>query len=199
MYAHIRGIVESIGADRAVIEANGVGYELVCSKKTLARLCPGSEIKLLTHFHMTQDAISLYGFASDDERIMFRKLITVSRIGPKVALSVLSAMTSEDIVLAVLTDNPAAFDHVTGMGRKTASRVILELKGKVNSDNIPIMPSEAANSTGTDTSMRTEAIAALVALGYDGALAGRVVAALPKCERTEDMLKLGLKELAKQV
>ncbi len=199
MYAHIRGTVDSIGIDRAIIEANGVGYELICSKKTLAKLYPGSEAKLLTHFHLTQDSITLYGFADEAERVMFRKLISISRIGPKVALSVLSALSSEDITLAVLTDNPAAFDHVAGMGRKTAARVILELKGKVDEGSIPIMPSGTPENASTVSSMRTEVIAALVSLGYDGALAGRITASLPDCDRTEDMLKLALKELSKRI
>lgn len=147
---------------------------------------------------MAQDAIALYGFASEDERAMFRKLITVSRIGPKVALSVLSAMTAEDVALAVLTDNPAAFDHVSGMGRKTAARVILELKGKVDSG---ISPQIAASVDAAKAApeMRSEVIAALVSLGYDGVTAGRAVAALPDCEHAEDMLKLALKELSKRL
>ena len=129
---------------------------------------------------------------------MFRKLITVSRIGPKVALSVLSAMTAEDVALAVLTDNPAAFDHVSGMGRKTAARVILELKGKVDSG---ISPQIAASVDAAKAApeMRSEVIAALVSLGYDGVTAGRAVAALPDCEHAEDMLKLALKELSKRL
>lgn len=198
MYAHIRGNVDYIGLDRVVLEAGGVGYELVCSKKTISSLSLNTEAKLLTHFYMAQDAIALYGFASEDERAMFRKLITVSRIGPKVALSVLSAMTAEDVALAVLTDNPAAFDHVSGMGRKTAARVILELKGKVDSG---INPQIAASVDAAKAApeMRSEVIAALVSLGYDGVTAGRAVAALPDCEHPEDMLKLALKELSKRL
>lgn len=199
MYAHIRGTVDSIGIDRVIIESNGVGYELICSKKTLIKLHQGSEAKLLTHFHMTQDSITLYGFADEAERVMFRKLISVSRIGPKVALSILSALNSEDIILAVLTDNPAAFDHVSGMGRKTAARVILELKGKVDESSIPMTTAGTPENASTVSSMRTEVITALVSLGYDGALAGRITASLPECDRTEDMLKLALKELSKRI
>ena len=132
MYAHIKGNVEEIYADRVVIEAAGVGYELVCSKMTLKRLCEGKTAKLFVHFHLSQDSVALYGFFDAEERAMFRKLISVSRIGPKVALAVLSVLTPSDVALAVLTDNTAAFDGVVGMGKKTAARVILELKEKVD-------------------------------------------------------------------
>ncbi|MBO6062070.1 MAG: Holliday junction branch migration protein RuvA [Clostridia bacterium] len=192
MYAHIRGKVDAAADGRAVIEAGGVGYELFCSAMTLRELTVGREAKLFTHFHIAQDAIALYGFRSEAERATFRKLISVSRIGPKVALNVLSVLTPDDVALAVLTENAAAFDRVPGMGRKTAQRVILELKGKV----------DAAEQTVTGTAegssaIRTEAIAALVALGYDGADAGRVVAGLPEYDSVEGMIKAALRELSR--
>lgn len=198
MYAYIKGNVDYTGVDRAVIEAVGVGYELICSKRTLDTLRVGSEAKLYTHFHLAQDVAALYGFASEDERAMFRKLITVSRIGPKVAISVLSAMSAEDVAFAVLTDNAAAFDGVPGMGRKTAARVILELKGKVDG-GMPAAAADGTASASVSPEMRSEVIAALVSLGYDGASAGRVVSSLPECERTEDMLRLALREIAKKL
>ena len=100
MYAHIKGIVDSIQPDRAIIEANGVGYELICSRNTLGSLTVSKPAKLYTHFHFTQDSVSLFGFYTDGERSMFRKLIGISKVGPKVALSILSTMTVDDIVLA---------------------------------------------------------------------------------------------------
>lgn len=194
MYAHIRGTVDAVYPDRTVIEASGVGYELFCSSMTLGKLIAGREAKLYTHFHLAQDAVALYGFGTESERAMFRKLISVSRIGPKVALNVLSVLTPEDVALAVVTDNAAAFDRVQGMGRKTAARVILELKEKVEaSDGIPSAKADDASS-----GMRAEAIAALVSLGYDGALAGRIVAELPDCSAVEDMIKAALREISKR-
>ena len=173
MYAHIKGNVEEIYADRVVIEAAGVGYELVCSKMTLKRLCEGKTAKLFVHFHLSQDSVALYGFFDAEERAMFRKLISVSRIGPKVALAVLSVLTPSDVALAVLTDNTAAFDGVAGMGKKTAARVILELKEKVDAAETAAASAGGAANTAQDNGMRAEAVAALVALGYDGASAGR--------------------------
>ena len=192
MYAHIKGNVEEIYADRVVIEAAGVGYELVCSKMTLKRLCEGKTAKLFVHFHLSQDSVALYGFFDAEERAMFRKLISVSRIGPKVALAVLSVLTPSDVALAVLTDNTAAFDGVVGMGKKTAARVILELKEKVDAAE-----TAAAANTAQDNGMRAEAVAALVALGYDGASAGRAVASVPDCDRVEDMIMQALRATTK--
>lgn len=196
MYAHIRGIVDTVLPDRCVIDAGGVGYELFCSSNTLKKLLPGREAKLLAHFHLAQDAVALYGFADEAERAMFRKLISVSRIGPKVALNVLSVLSPEDVALAVVTDNAAAFDRVQGMGRKTAARVILELKEKVEADSM--IPAGRADAAESASAIRTEAIAALVSLGYDGALAGRVVADLPEKSTVEEMIKSALREISKR-
>ena len=194
MYAHIRGTVCSIMPDRVVIEAAGVGYELFCSSLTINRLREGDTAKLLTHFHLSQDAVALYGFNTESEREMFRKLIGITRIGPKVALNVLSVLTPEDVALAVVTENAAAFSRVQGLGKKTAARLILELKEKVDAaDGIP-----SASVSEASAPIRSEAIAALVSLGYDGALAGRVVSELPECDTVEEMIKQALRELSRK-
>lgn len=193
MFSHINGIVFEVSADRAVIEAAGVGYELLCSANTLKRLAAGEQARLFVHFHIAQDSVALYGFHDVQERAMFRRLIGVTRVGPKAALSVLSVLTPQDVALAVMTDNAAAFDRVPGMGRKTAARVILELKEKVETscaNGIP-SPGEAAGN------MRSDAIAALVSLGYDGAVAGRAVASIDECDRVEELITLALRKLSK--
>lgn len=196
MYSHIKGIVDSVLSDRAVLEASGVGYEVFCSSNTLKNLKVGVVAKLLIHFNLSQDAVALYGFSTEGEKSMFRKLISVTRIGPKVALNVLSVLSPEDVALAVVTDNPAAFDRVSGMGRKTASRVILELKEKVGSIETGVTASVSSESSSSV--MRSEATSALISLGYDGMIAGRAVAAVSDCERVEDMITLALRELSKQ-
>lgn len=197
MYSYFKGIVESIDADSAVIEAGGIGYELACSRTTLSKLISGKQAKLYAHLNVTQDAtITLYGFHSLDERAMFRRLIGVSRIGPKLALAALSVLSPDDIALAVLTDNAAAFDGVPGMGRKTGARVILELKGKV--DGAPSGAKTAAIEDAGDAGIRREAIEALVALGYDGAVAGRAVAGIENADRVEDMILKALRVLDKK-
>ncbi len=192
MFAHIRGIVDELAPDRAVIEAGGVGYELQCSTATLKALQTGAEAKLYVHFHLAQDAVSLYGFASTQERAMFRRLIGVTRVGPKLALAVLSHLSVSDIAAAILTENDAALSRVPGMGKKTAARLLLELKEKVSAD----MGAAGALGGGVSLDMRAEATAALVALGYDGVVAGRAVAAAPACERVEEMITAALRSLA---
>lgn len=198
MYSHIRGIIEEIGTDRAVIDAAGVGYELICSQTTLRCLHTGREHKLYTHLHLSlsQDVMALYGFETKEERAMFRRLIAVSRVGPKLALCVLSALSVTDVATAIVTENVAAFDHVSGMGRKTAARVLLELKEKVTAEDMVGSPMAQAAAAGESMDMRAEAVAALVSLGYDGVVAGRAVSSVPACTRVEDMITQALRELA---
>lgn len=194
MYSFIRGVVDEIGADRAVLEAAGVGYELYCSAATLKTLAAGAQAKLYVHFHLAQDVVALYGFYDGVERAMFRKLISVTRVGPKLALSVLSVLSVSDITGAILTENAAAFDRVPGMGRKTAARVLLELKEKVIASAGE--PGGIGKAEAPQIDMRTEAVAALVSLGYDGVTAGRAVAACGSCDRIEDLITQALKSLA---
>ena len=197
MYAYIRGIVDETGADRAVVEAAGVGYELFCSTMTLKTLIVGQEAKLYTHLHLAEGVQALYGFADTEERDMFRKLLNVSRIGPKVALSVLSTMTPSDVRAAIVTDNPAAFDRVAGMGRKTAQRVILELGESIRQENVGATPVKAADTKPSLAGMQSEAVAALTSLGYDGLTASRAVAKILEADSVEELITKALRSMAK--
>lgn len=118
MYAYIKGIVDEKGIDRAVVEAAGVGYELLCPDSTLREITAGREAKLLAHFNITQDGVALYGFYTKEEREMFRRLIAVNRVGPKLALSILSKLSPQDIAMAIVTQNAAAFDRIPGLGKR---------------------------------------------------------------------------------
>jgi len=193
MYAFIRGTVEEKGIDRAVIEAAGVGYELLCSDTTLRTLSLGAQAKLLTHFNIAQDSVALYGFATAAERSMFRRLIAVTRVGPKLALAVLSKLSAQDIASAIVTQNAAAFDRIPGLGKKTAARLLLELKEAVSADEMT--SAGGPEMGGGSADMRSEAIAALLALGYDGVSAGRAVSATPDCGRVEEMITLALSQM----
>lgn len=195
MYAHIRGQVTDLLIDRAVLEAGGVGYELFCSQKTLAALQCGKQARLYTHLHLATDVMALYGFCEDAERVMFRRLLGVTRVGPKLALNVLSVLTPADVAAAIVTDNADALSIVPGMGKKTAQRVLLELKEKVGTEEM--LQAGLPDTAAQHTDMRAEAVAALVALGYDGASASRAVAAIAAANNTEHMLTLALKSLAK--
>jgi len=192
LYAYISGIVDDIGSDRAILEAGGVGYELFCSAQTLKRLKPGQKERLYTHLHLAEGVMALYGYYEPDEKDMFRRLLTVTRVGPKLALSVLSVLTPSDVAGAIVTNNAAAFDRVSGMGRKTAQRVLLELKERVGTSE---MLAGNANTDAPD--IRSEAVAALVSLGYDGLAAGKAVAAVEQAESVESLITAALRKLAK--
>ncbi|MBQ7278164.1 MAG: Holliday junction branch migration protein RuvA [Clostridia bacterium] len=195
MYAYIRGIVAETAPDRAVLEAGGVGYELFVSKKALDRLVMGEEAKLFAHLHLAEGVQALYGFYSTEERDMFRRLISISRIGPKLALSVLSVMDPSDVVAAVITENAAAFDQVCGMGRKTAQRVILELKEQVKDAPLPAAQKNSALPVAED--IRVEAVQALAALGYDGLTASRAVSAVEEARDVQELITKALRRLAR--
>ena len=192
MYAYISGIVDELLPDRAVLEAGGVGYELFCSALTLKRLRAGQKERLYTHLHLAEGVMALYGFYEPEEKDMFRRLLTVTRVGPKLALSVLSVLTPSDVAGAIVTNNAAAFDRVSGLGRKTAQRVLLELKELVDTSE---MLSGGANTDAPD--IRSEAVAALVSLGYDGLAAGKAVAAVEQAESVEALITAALRRMAK--
>lgn len=197
MFAFLEGIADSIDADRVIINVSGVGYELLCSRNTLDRIGKGEVVRLYTHFQLSQDAVALYGFVTQEERAMFRQLITVSKIGPRTALSALSVLTPSDITSAIVTENAAAFEGVPGIGKKTAARLLLELKEKISLNDIITanVRVETKNAVSASNAMRSEAVAALMALGYDGVSAGRAVNAVDDCERVEDMITAALKAM----
>ena len=197
MYAYIKGIVDETAADRAIVEAGGVGSELFCSTITLKTLILGEEAKLYTHLHLAEGVQALYGFADTEERDMFRKLLNVSRVGPKLAISVLSTMTPDDIRAAIVTDNPAAFDRVVGMGRKTAQRVILELGETIRQESAGMAPVKKADAVPSLPSMQTEAVAALTTLGYDGLTASRAVAKIKDAASVEELITKALRSMVK--
>lgn len=197
MFAFLEGIADFIDADRVIINVSGVGYELLCSRNTLDRIGKGEVVRLYTHFQLSQDAVALYGFVTQEERAMFRQLITVSKIGPRTALSALSVLTPSDITSAIVTENAAAFEGVPGIGKKTAARLLLELKEKISLNDIITANArvETKNAVSASNAMRSEAVAALMALGYDGVSAGRAVNAVDDCERVEDMITAALKAM----
>ena len=195
MYAYIQGEITEIYGDRAVVEAAGVGYELFCSANTLNRLQKGKKARLITHLHLAEDIMALYGFYEEEERLMFRRLLSVTRVGPKLALGVLSHLSPSDVAAAIVTDNAAALSKVPGMGKKTAQRVLLELRGKVETGEM--ISSGLAEAVPGQNDMRAEAVAALVALGYDGATAQRAVMSVKEAGTVEGLITDSLRRLAK--
>ena len=194
MYAYLNGTVSQKLIDKVYLDVKGVGFEVFCSQNTLDTLVQGETRILYTYLYLAEGIMNLYGFADLAEKDMFRLLLSVTRVGPKLALSVLSRMKPQDVTNAVITDNPSAFDGVSGMGRKTAQRVILELKEKLSEgETLPV-----GSAGPVETDFYSDSIAALIALGYDGLSASRAVTSVKDAQSTEDMIKKALRFLSKQ-
>ncbi len=196
MYRYIKGIIEEIGDSYVVIENNEIGYLINTSRNTINFIKKNSnECKIYTHLNVREDDISLYGFISKEELDMFHLLLYVSKIGPKVALGILSAMVPANIKLAIVTNDVNALTKAPGIGKKTANRIILELKDKID-DNIDVVSSNMENEIQNDSD---EVIAALNTLGYSR---NEVAEALSKIDtsglKTEAIIKAALKQLAKK-
>lgn len=192
MYAYIKGTLEEIMEDSVVVETGGIGYNVKVSTNT-ADLLPGigSEVKIYTYTLVREDAFSLYGFLTRDDLEVFKKLITVSGIGPKGGLAILSVMSADALRFAVMAGDAKAIAKAPGIGAKTAERVILDLRDKISlEDTMKGLggPSDQAGASTdaqkVDNLMKREAIEALVALGYS---ASDATAAVKKVEMHEDI------------
>jgi holliday junction DNA helicase RuvA len=164
MIAHLRGLLLSKAPNQAVIECAGVGYELAISVTTFSALAAeGAEASLHVHTHVREDQIALFGFAEAQEKRLFEKLLTISGIGPKLAITVLSGISADRLVMAIRGADHAALTKVPGIGKKTAERVVLELKDKL--EDIAV----AQNVAGTvhhHGAAGDDALSALINLGY---------------------------------
>ncbi len=179
MLASIRGIVLDKSMESAVLEAGGVGFEVQVGTRTLASLPEvGKEARLYTYLHIREDAMVLFGFGSVEEKQMFLKLIAVSGVGPKVGMNILSSMTPQEIAVALVTGDARSIARVPGIGKKTAERLILELKERVDDQLLTAGVHAAAPASDGGTPAR-EAVDALMALGYSSTEASRAVAAVP--------------------
>lgn len=189
MYNHIRGTVIQKLPSRVVIEGGGVGYDLTVSLSTARRLPgQGEEAVILTHLVVREDDLRLIGFADEDERTLFRRLIDLSGVGPAMALQILSGMSPRDFMLTVERQDTAALKKIKGVGEKTAKRIILELKGAKT-----LLP---AGDDGGATGTAGEAAAALVALGVSPNEAALRVEKALKADAAlgvEDLIKAALR------
>ena len=188
MIASLEGKLESLGGDFAIINVGGVGFQVYMPTSTLSTLgAVGKEVKLYTHLHLREDNATLYGFASTDELELFQTLINVSGLGPKLALAMLSAMSVEKLTAAIVTSNADLLTVIPGIGKKVASRLILELKDKIAAGWVTTPAAELAAEN-------TDVLAALTSLGYSASEATRAVATLPHDQNLslEEKLKLAL-------
>jgi len=194
MIAAIEGTLVSKGANAIIVKAGPVSLTLNVPGSTLSRLGPaGSEVTLHTHLHVREDNISLYGFSSRQEMILFEQLITVSGIGPKVALSLLTTLNTQQMVSAIISGNADLLSQVPGIGKKTAGRIVLELKGKLEKG----WEGEIIPSLGQADA---DAVAALTGLGYSIREATQALSNIPQTEdiSLEEKVRLALQKLAKR-
>jgi len=161
MISYIKGPISFKNPTFIVVEAGGIGYKVNISLNTYAKIEKSETIKILTHLQVKEDSHTLYGFAEEAERKLFRHLISVSGIGPSTAQTMLSAMTPDEARAAIVGENLAAFKTVKGIGPKTAKRLILDLKDKLLKDG----GNTAFVAAGVDNTLRNEALSALVSLG----------------------------------
>lgn len=201
MFAYIKGKVIIKTNTYIVIENNGIGYKIFMSQKAIENISDLDEIiKIHTYYYVREDNISLYGFLSNDELRMFELLLSVSGIGAKSAITMLSEISTSEFAMAVISDDTSKLIKIPGIGAKSAARIILELKDKMKTEQALIKDNKEIKTKIIDKEIVSEAIAALQILGYSKK---EIDKALDKLEienlSTEDIIKQGLKLLGKWV
>ncbi len=199
MIAFLRGRISDKQPNRIVVDVNGVGYDVAVPLSTFYGLGePGSEIALRIHTHVREDALALYGFATQIEQELFLRLIGVSGIGPKVALAVLSGIEPNDLIRAIERGDIARLTAIPGVGKKTSERIVLELKDRL--PRVPVATAAPADAVGDRSGVRDDVLSALVNLGYHRPLAEKAVAVALKTAPDggfESTLKQALREIAR--
>ncbi len=198
MIYSVKGKIIHKGTDMAVIECGGVGYACRTTLATLSQIGrTGEEAMLYTYLHVREDSIDLFGFATEQELNCFKMLITVSGVGPKAGLAILSDTNPERFALIVATGDHKALTKTKGVGNKLAQRVGLELKDKISKEQLSAAGGEAVDFPVTaESGAMSEAISALVVLGYSQTEAAVAVAGLDTALPTEELIRLSLKKMA---
>lgn len=195
MYAYIDGVVAEKTKDAIILEAGGIGYYVLVSGATLSA-CPaaGQRMKLYTTMNVRQDnSIELMGFYSKDEKTMFARLSGVSGVGPRMAMAILSSMSLRDLSVALVTGDAGALTKVPGVGKKTAQRLVLELKDKVEDSELT---GASVSPKVSNQGPEAEAVAALISLGYASSEAAKAVSMVAdKTDKADEMIFLALKSL----
>ncbi len=196
MIVRLEGKLLDKQAPCALIDVNGVGYEVNVSLNTLVSLPEiGANLELLTHFVVREDAQTLYGFISSRERELFRALIKVNGVGPKMALGILSGMTVDEFSIAVVSEDIGLLVKLPGVGKKTAERLVIEMRDIV--DSVGLMSAIDSNDANKD--VRLEAEGALISLGYKQQDVSKIMSKLDlnSVSTAEDIIRLALKSIAK--
>ena len=202
MIAFIQGELCEVGQDTIIVACQGIGYEIQVPVSVAQSLSdPGSRVKIYTYTYVREDALGLFGFLTRDDLTVFKLLITVNGVGPKAALAILSSMTADELRFAILAEDAKAISKAPGIGPKTAKRMIIELKDKLDLesmiDNHGDSSTYAAGNTEAAASVRDEVIMALTALGYSTTEAVRAVRAVSGADEmdSETLLKQALKKI----
>jgi Holliday junction DNA helicase RuvA len=191
MIASVRGKLIFMSVDHAVVETGGIGWMIYAPRNVLSNLGElGGDVMLYTDRHIREDAMALYGFATLDQRHLFETLLSVSGVGPRVALSLLSSGSTDEVRVAIAGGDTARLSRVPGIGKKMAERIVLELKGKVSVAGVEAaMPTPAVSAANADLSET------LISLGFSAAEANAAIASLPADAPTalEERLRIALR------
>lgn len=188
MIAALKGTLQALDSDGAVIDVNGIGFRVYMPTSTLTTLgATGDQVELHTHLHLREDNITLYGFATPEEKGLFQTLLGVSGLGPRLALAMLSAMSTEKLAMAIVSGSADLLAQIPGVGKKTANRIILELKEKIAAGWLTTPPPEFVPENA-------DVLTALTSLGYSAREASQAVATLPPDQKLtlEEKIKLAL-------
>lgn len=198
MFAYIKGVFEEKDNNYVVIDVGGIGYKIFMSNIAIAALGEtGNIVKVHTYYYVREDNISLYGFATKEELKMFELLISVSGVGAKSAISMLSAISPSDFAMAIISDDVTSLKKVPGIGAKTAQRIILELKDKLKNDEIAETSNDEVTTFVSKSETTDEAVAALQILGYTKKDIEKVLSGIDLVGKTtQDIIKIGLKYLS---
>ena len=201
MFYYLSGLVAHIEPHMAVIDCGGVGYACRTTTYTLSNIKQGEKAKLFTHLNVREDAMELYGFATAEELNLFQQLISVTCVGPKAAISILSASTPANLALSIITGDEKALTCAPGIGKKIAQRVILELKDKLAKGQTISMAGESYGGTGVTIipeNKSSEASAALAVLGYSQSEINVALKGIDMTDLTlEQIIKQALKKMMK--
>lgn len=198
MIAFIEGKVAEKNPGELIISAGGVGFSLLCSNATIAAAPERDKVwRCYTVMNVREDAMELFGFATKTEREMFKKLCTVTGVGAKTALGILSALPMRDLSIAIVTGDVTALSRAPGIGRKTAQRIVLELRDKVEQQEVSAAQQGATAQAAAPVGIEREAQAALMALGYTSAEAARAVnQARGQADTVDQLVLAALKQMS---
>ena len=191
MFFYLKGKIVRKIDNILVLDINGVGFKIYTSAFTLANIKVDSEVIIYTYTYVREDTLDIYGFSTEEELSFFIKLISISGVGPRLALAILSTISTQDIIVAVLSDDAKKISRSPGVGPKLAQRIILELKDKMKDSELQQM----VTIQSTFSSQKAEAVSALVGLGYKEEEAQHAVSTVGECNSLEEVIKKSLASL----